>query len=244
LANAMYLGPHEVTGAIAGCEALLREHDGDRASEANLLIWLGGLEAMRGHFSDARELIEQGRQRYEQLGLATDPYLRLQGAVEMYAGFPELAEEALRETCTTLREQGHTAVLATRAADLADTICEQGRYDEAEIWIHLARESAGGDDLDAAFAWRHVHAKVLARQGAIEEAEHVARQALELVARTDALNRRADSLLVLAEILRAQGREDEASGCIHEALRLYEQKGNAVSAERAQSMLLEGAAPE
>jgi class 3 adenylate cyclase len=244
LANAMYLGPHEVTGAIAGCEALLREHDGDRASEANLLIWLGGLEAMRGHFSDARELIEQGRQRYEQLGLATDPYLRLQGAVEMYAGSPELAEEALRETCTTLREQGHTAVLATRAADLADTICEQGRYDEAEIWIHLARESAGGDDLDAAFAWRHVHAKVLARQGAIEEAEHVARQALELVARTDALNRRADSLLVLAEILRAQGREDEASGCIHEALRLYEQKGNAVSAERAQSMLLEGAAPE
>jgi len=64
------------------------------------------------------------------------------------------------------------------------------------------------------------------------------------VARTDALNRHADSLLALAEILRVQGEEDEALENIHEALRLYEQKGNVVSAERARAMLLEGAIPE
>ena len=244
LASALYLGPHEVTSAIARCEALLLEHDGDRASEANLLNWLGGLEAMRGRFADARELVDQAAQRYEQLGLATDPNLRLRGAVEMFAGAPDLAEDALRQTCTTLQQQGHTAILATRAADLADAICEQGRYEEAETWIRLARESAGADDLDAAFAWRYVRAKVLARLGAVDEGDRLAREAVDLVARTDALNRHGDSLLALAEILHVQGSEDEALENIRGALRLYEQKGNVVSAERAKAMLLEGAIPE
>jgi len=77
----------------------------------------------------------------------------------------------------------------------------------------------------------------------LDEAERSAREALDLVARTDALNRHGDSLLVLAEILSFRGRENEADGQIREALRLYEQKGNAVSAERAKAMLPEGAIP-
>ncbi len=111
-------------------------------------------------------------------------------------------------------------------------------------WIRVARESAGSDDLDAAFGWRYVHAKVLARLGAIGEAEQLAREALDLVAQTDALNRHGDSLLVLAEIFRRRGRKNEADAQIREALRLYEQKGNVVSAERAKALLLEGAIPE
>ena len=244
LACAMYLGPHEVTSAIARYEALLLEHDGDRASEANLLVWLGGLEGMRGRFSDARDLVDQAMQRYEQLGLPSDTYLRVGGAIEMFAGAPELAEEALRKACAALQREEQTAVLATRAAELADAICEQGRYEDAETWTRLARESAGSDDLDAAFAWRYVQAKVLARLGAVDEAEQLAREAVDLVARTDALNRHGDSLLALAEILHVQGSEDEALENIRGALGLYEQKGNVVSAERAKAMLLEGAIPE
>ena len=244
LACALYYGPREVTSAIARCEALLLEHDGDRASEANLLVWLGGLEAMRGHSADALNFVDQAKQRYEQLGLDSDNHLRLRGAVEMFARSPELAEEALREACTNLQQHGQTALLATRAADLANAICEQGRYEEAEIWIRLARESAGSDDLDAAFAWRYVRAKILTRLGPIEESEQVAREALDLVVRTDALNRHGDSLLALAEILRLQNRDNEADEQIRGALRLYEQKGNVVSAERAKAMLLEGAIPD
>jgi hypothetical protein len=71
----------------------------------------------------------------------------------------------------------------------------------------------------------------------------VAREALNLVARTDALNRRGDSLLALAEILRLEDRENEAEGQIREALRLYREKGNVVSGERAKAMLLQGATP-
>ena len=67
---------------------------------------------------------------------------------------------------------------------------------------------------------------------------------MDIVARTDALNRHGDSLLALAETLHVQGSEDDALENIREALRLYEQKGNVVSANRARAMLLEGAIPE
>jgi tetratricopeptide (TPR) repeat protein len=244
LACAMYYGPRDVDSAIERCEALLLEHDGDRASEANLLVWLGGLEAMRGRFAEARALVGQAEQRYEELGLDADVYLRLRGAVEMFAGLPEMAEGPLRTSCVALQKQDHIAVLATRAADLADAICEQGRYEEAESWIRVARESAGSDDLDAAFVTSYVEGKVLARVGAVNEAEVAARAALDIVGRTDALNRQGDSLLVLAEILQLRGQEEDANGQIREAIRLYEQKGNVVSASRAKALLLEGAIPE
>jgi tetratricopeptide (TPR) repeat protein len=162
----------------------------------------------------------------------------------MFAGLPEVAEEALRTSCAALQRQDHIPVLATRAAELADAICEQGRYDEAQGWIRVARESAGNDDLDAAFVTRYVEAKVLARLGAVDEAEVSARAALDVVARTDALNRHGDALLALAEILRLRWREDDANTRIREALHLYEQKGNVVSASRAKARLLEGAIPE
>jgi DNA-binding SARP family transcriptional activator/tetratricopeptide (TPR) repeat protein len=244
LACALYCGPRDVTSAIARCEALLLEHAGDRASEMNVLAWLGGLEAMGGRFSDARDLIEQAEERCVQLRFTADIYLPLRAAVEMFAGAPELAEEALRTSCAALQREKQTARLATRAAELADAIYEQDRYEEAETWIRLARKSAGSDDLDAAFAWRYVRAKVLARLGAIDEAEHLGREALDLIARTDALNRHGDALLALAEILRFQGREDEALEHVRGALRLYEEKGNVVSAERVKAMLLVGAIPE
>jgi class 3 adenylate cyclase/tetratricopeptide (TPR) repeat protein len=244
VACALYYGPRDVNSAIARCEGLLLEHDGDRATEANLLVWLGGLEAMLGNFPAARELVGQAGQRYEQLGLDADTYLRLSAAVEMFAGFPDLAEVALRTSCTALQHNEHIPVLATRAAELADAIYEQGRYDEAKTWIRLARESAGNDDVDAAFVSTYVHAKVLARLGAVDEAERSVREALNLVARTDALNRQGDSRLALAEILRLQGRENEADEQIRAALRLYTEKGNVVSAERAKVMLLQRAVPE
>src|SRR4029079_7400703 len=199
---------------------------------------------MRAQFLEARDLVAQAELRCEELGLGADSYLHLRSIVEMFAGAPDIAEEALRVACANLEREEQTARLATRAAELADSIYEQGRYDEAEIWIRRARESAGSDDLDAAFLWRHVTAKVLAAQGVFDEAEQLAREAIDLVARTDALNRHADSLLSLGVIHRLAGQESEALDRIRAALHLYEQKGNVVSAERTRSMLLEGAIPE
>jgi hypothetical protein len=155
----------------------------------------------------------------------------------MLAGVPTDAERALREACDFLQHIQQTALMATRAGELAESIYEQGRYGDAEVWTHLARDSAGSDDLDAALSWRPVQAKILARQGEIDEAEQLARETLELVARTDSVNRHADSFLALAEILGIAGYQKRAEEMIRNALDLYERKGNLASADRARTLL-------
>jgi len=74
---------------------------------------------------------------------------------------------------------------------------------------------------------------------------HVAKHALDplnavaLIDGTDFLLDRADARMDLAEVLRLAGRSDEAAQPMEEALRLYEEKGNLVSAERACALLAE-----
>ena len=245
LGAALYLGPKPVEEAIAQCEILLRDHEGDRASEANITLWLAGLEAMRGAFASARRYVGRAEERYLELGLTTaasDDCARLLGAVEMLAGAPHLAERALRRSCKALQERQQVQVLATRAGELAETLYAQRQYDAAEEWTRLARESAGTDDLDAALSWQPVHAKLLARRGSLEEAERLARETLALAAPTDGLNRTASVFLTLAEVLRVADRDAEAVDATQSALDLYERKGNIASAEHARTFLLEFAA--
>jgi phage shock protein A len=63
----------------------------------------------------------------------------------------------------------------------------------------------------------------------------VARATLDLAGRTDALNRRAESLLALAEVLEQAGDEQEAQQHVATALGLYEQKGNVAAAARVRT---------
>ncbi len=242
LGVALYYGPTHVDTAIRECDELLRAHEGDRATEANIVLWLAALRAMRGEFDPSRMHVAKARQIYVELGFApaaADDCDRVLGAIELLASRPAEAELALSRSCEALREVNQTAVLATRAAELAGAIYEQGRYDEAQRWVATAREAAGSDDLDAALTWRPVHAKILARQGRIDEALALARETLLLVARTDALNRHGDVLLALAEVRRIAGRHDDAANATGEAVRLYEKKGNVVSATRARTRLPE-----
>ena len=50
-----YNGPKPVIDAIAQAEELLQVHSGDRASIANIEMWLGPLKAMLGLFEEARQ---------------------------------------------------------------------------------------------------------------------------------------------------------------------------------------------
>jgi DNA-binding SARP family transcriptional activator len=240
LGLALYFGPRPVGEAIERLESMTGSRAGDPAAEANLAIWLGPLEAMRGHFDVARAHAERGRRTFRELGLAkasVEYYGRSVAMIELLAGFPDAAERALREACVLLQEMHDSSLLATRAAELASVLYELRRYDEAAVWLDVARKSAGDDDLDAALTRGPVEAKVFARQGHLEKAERVALETVRIAERTDALGRRADALLALAETLALAGSKEEAEDKVNEALALYERKGNVAAAARVRARL-------
>jgi tetratricopeptide (TPR) repeat protein len=84
-----------------------------------------------------------------------------------------------------------------------------------------------------------VRAKAIANGGRLAEGEQLAREAVALAQDTDDINLHGDALMALAEVLRLAERPDEAAPFIDQALRLYEQKGNLVSAGKARSLLAE-----
>jgi tetratricopeptide (TPR) repeat protein len=235
LGSALLFGPTPVPNAIADLEDLARTQHDDRATEANLLMWLGRLEAMRSNFDVGRAHVEYARIAYRELGLtaaAVDSCGRALAAVELLADSPDTAVTALLNGCTLLQELGQTALLASRAGELAAAFYEQGRYDEASDWLSISREAGGDDDLDAALTRLPVEAKLLARNGDFDGAERLAAQALKLVAETGSPNRHAETLEALAEILELAGSAERAGECRTEALTLHEQKGNTAAADR------------
>ena len=165
--------------------------------------------------------------------------LRVRGRVEMLAGDPACAEAVLRESCAVLERVHDEAGLSTIAAELADALYAQGRYDEAAGWLDLAEKRGSAEDVSAQYTWRRVRAKLLARAGAHRDAERLAHEAAQLAANTDALSDHGNVLLDLAEVLLLAGKESPAAREIERGLELFERKGNRVSAQAAQAMLSE-----
>jgi hypothetical protein len=242
IATALYYGPTPVQEAIHRCEELSGDVS-DRGGEAHLLVWLGGLAAFAGRIDQGRNLVEGASTIYRELGygiaLASGRAAVL-GEIELLADRPEAAEEALRASCGALGEMNAGALLASRASELAEVIYRQGRYGESESWVCVAEGHAASDDIGAQYLRRSVEAKLLARRKSFAEAERVAREAVALAERTDALNNRAKVLLDFAEVLRLGGKSVEATEAIELALEQFERKGNIVAADRARKLLDDG----
>jgi len=231
-------GPTPVEEAIDAVRSIMRRSEGHRKVEALCLATLAHLEASRGNFELARELITRGRQMMRELGLTvlaagtshTDGYIGL------VAGDPIEAESGLREGFEELERLGEKAYLSTSAAYLAEALYQQGRLDEAERFTQISEETADPSDLASHIGWRSVRGKILARRGRLDEGERLARDAVSLSEGTDFLDTTADSLMHLAEVLELAGRLDEARGSVSRAIALYERKGS-VLADRARERL-------
>jgi tetratricopeptide (TPR) repeat protein len=162
----------------------------------------------------------------------------------MLAGRPAAAEARLRVAHAKLDEAGERASLSTTSATLAQAVYAQGRYEEADELCRFSESTAAPEDLATHVASRGVRARILARKGRPAEAEAVAREAVELVARTDWPTHHGNALLDLADVLEHKGNAREAEAAMREALTLYERKGNVVSAVRVRSRLGASASPE
>jgi len=239
-AQALYYGPEPVESALQKCAALLREHADDRAVEPNVFPTIGNLYALQGNFDDARACIRRAAALWNELGqeAAAEDALAPLGAVEVLSGEMESAESELRLACQSVERRGETAVLATRAAQLADVLHMQGKHDDARVWAQTARDMTSDLDLHAQSLWRSVTAKLEARTGRFDVADALSGEAVTLLEPTDALNDKGNALLDRAEVLRFSGREDAAIASARLARDLFFRKGNAVSAKRAETFRL------
>jgi DNA-binding SARP family transcriptional activator len=238
LAGALYFGPRPVEEGLARA-AKLRTEDIGILAEANVDVWVAALEAIGGRFDVARQLVAHAREIYEGLGLtvgSAETCGHVGGMLELLADDPETAEHIFRESCETFERYELWASLATRAADLAEALYAQGALGEAEQWACVARRHTNEGDVGAQFSWRAILAKIRAQQGAIDEAELMAREAVALTERTDAINQRGYVLLSLAEVLRIAGKTEAAATCAESAADLFTRKGNVVSAARAREL--------
>jgi class 3 adenylate cyclase/tetratricopeptide (TPR) repeat protein len=238
LGIALAFGPTPVEEAIGRARELLDQARGRRRWEAGTLRALARLEAKRGRFPEARALLDQGKAIVEELGLRFNlaAFALTSGEIEALAGELVAAEQQLRLASELFGRLGDKWSVSLVAPNLAEVLHLQGRNEEALRFTEEA-EAAAEPELPEQFLWRKARARVLAVQGAGEEAERLAREAVDLAARTDHLEEHADALMTLADVLRHAGRAAEAALAVRDALRLYKQKGNTVLTRRAQEAL-------
>ena len=238
VASSMFFGPTPVPEGVRRCEEIRAEVVGNPGSEAWALRSLAGLHAMVGRFELARTLLAEANEIFGELGQtryssASD----IDGIVELLAGDLGAAEGRLRTGYLALESMGDRAFRPTTAAHLAEALYAQGRDEDAEPLTEISEQLAARDDLLTQVVWRRVRAKVMARQGRIDEAEDLAQEAVTISEATDFLNTRADALVDLALIHRRAGRLDEARTAMATGIALYEAKGNRVAVDRTRAHL-------
>jgi tetratricopeptide (TPR) repeat protein len=238
--GAVWAGPTPAEQGIARCREVFEQAQGDRKAMASALFSQAFLEAGLGRFVAARELFGRARALLEEVALPVwmaGPLTQAVGLAELLAGNPDAAERELRAGYETLRAIGEVTLMSTVAGILADAICAQGRYEEAEQYTRVSEESAAVEDVYTQVLWRSVRAKVLAHQGDLAQALGLAREALDRDVSTDSAHLRWHTLMSAAEVLSLAGRSDEAKTALDEAVRVAEHKGNLVGARRAREAL-------
>ena len=234
-------GPTAVADAIARSEEIVQAGLVDRQAEALVLCSLSYLEGMRGNFDRARELYLQARGLFEELGaavLAAHTSLT-SGRVELLAGNAAAAEAELRRDYDALGVMGERYFRPLVAAVLAQALHAQGKLAEARELVDEAHGMADEDDIETQAVWRAVAARLHAEDGAVEEAEALARESVSLLRSTDAPVMQADVLIHLALVLRDRGQLEEARGVLEEARDLYRAKGVVPSEAKIGELLSE-----
>jgi class 3 adenylate cyclase/tetratricopeptide (TPR) repeat protein len=223
--TALLFGPRPV-------EEVLRWYEEEQPQHSMALNERAVLEAMRGRFDKARELLAAADAASAELG---ETVWQAGGGmatweVETLAGDNAAAESAARSTCALLEKLGETGFRSLATGQLASSLYALGRLDEAESWAQTASSLSSPDDVTSSMLWRQVSAKVAARRGDFDKAERLAREAVGLAEETDMLNWHARALSDLAEVHALSGRPEESGPLVEQARALYERKGNLVAA--------------
>jgi class 3 adenylate cyclase len=228
---ALVYGPRPADDALQALDAAMPE-----ALAPRPLLHRAWLLAMLCRFDEAWRVAREASERLRELtgGESGEPQL---AEIATLAGDDEAAVSYLRAFCDRLQERGERSTLSTYAPRLGRSLCALGRYDEAEPLAQLGRDL--GDNLDVATQawWRQAQALVLAHRGEHAEAMSLAREAVAIAERTDALSFQGYALSDLGEALALAGRRDEAAAALEQALDRYERKRNLAMAAQVRDRL-------
>ena len=167
LGQALYYGPTPVQEAIRRCETFLEQAGDDRSVLAATTSTLAGLRAMQGDFAEARRLWSEAEAVYEDLGLKLRRVVRslIAAEIESLADNVDGAVVGLQTAYEAATEMHARSVSATIAAFLADALCNQQNYAEAERFSEVTEREGASDDLVVQVLWRCSRARVLAGRG-------------------------------------------------------------------------------
>jgi class 3 adenylate cyclase/tetratricopeptide (TPR) repeat protein len=240
-------GPTPAAVAIERCEEILASADLGTQAEAHTKRKLSMLHTMRGDVDQARRLIDEALETYEELGLPLPLGAALgfeSATVHWAAGDLPAAERDLRRAIDLLTSMDEKAVLSTLTARLAEILARQEKDEqETEALLGASEATAAEDDWVTHVQVKEARALLLSRRGEFEAAVTFAREAVALADETDDLEARAWQRVGLAEILARAGRPAEAEPFLVEAIGLFEAKGHAFGAAEAREWLLKLRSP-
>jgi class 3 adenylate cyclase/tetratricopeptide (TPR) repeat protein len=240
----MFLGTI-LFGSTPAAEGIIetREIREQHPDSLELQAWtnrvLGSLIAMQGDEDTGRELLKEARAMFAELGhneaLAVHPFSTVQ--LELRAGNPDAAEREVRAGLEILEGTGERARTGHLAALLASVLVEQGRLDEADEYLAVARETIPEIDVSGNTQLKISTARVLARRGELEEAVRLAAEAAALIDGTQELFHVPDLLMWQAEVLELAGRVGDAKAALTKAVDAAARKGAVIDERHARERL-------
>jgi tetratricopeptide (TPR) repeat protein len=235
LARAVRAGETPVGEAVRTCEQII---DRRGMFHPGVLCELATLRAMEGEFQEARDMLARARRDMVERWRFRRPLMwaaRSSAAVEMLAGDLDVSERELRaalEMALDFRERDPAAKIA---AALSRVLLARRRSEEADEFATRSKGYAPSEGAAAQALWRAAKARVMASREDHLEAGRLAREAVDL-ASVETPNLRAGLLVNLAEVLLWAQQSAKAEPVIAEAIRLYQRKGNLVSAAQARAV--------
>ena len=237
LAMNLAWGPTPVPEALAETESILRRVGDDPAADpralgayAYLLAQDGAIGAARRTLAKMREICERQGQRL----VLWSSWGQNVGRVELLAGDPALAEQALRPAYEGLVEARQFGFSGTAAGHLAHALVDLGRPAEAAKYAAAARDAATEADVHSQILWRSALGRALAGRGEVERPLDLTTEAVRLAETTEFPNLLADTLLDQARVLRALARPVDA--ILERADVIYDVKGNRAGRAKAAAL--------
>jgi tetratricopeptide (TPR) repeat protein len=181
------------------------------------------LLAMLDRFDEARALAQLANERMQEYGRGEEARWTC-ALIGEIAGENEEAAEEMGRFCDHLETLGRNAELSTFAPQLARYLCALGRYEEAASLAKKGQDLGDPNDNVTQVTWRQAQALVDAHRGRYVDAEQVAREAVEFDRAGDSTWELGTSYSILAEVLEAAGRREDAVSAWQDALDCYDRK--------------------